>query len=201
MLDTRLRCIVDPVLEHIARRLVSAGITADAVTIVGCVLGLLGALLIAWRMPLAGLAAFLGGRVLDGLDGTIARQSAPTDRGGFLDIVLDFVVYAAIPVAFAYADPNINALAAAVLLASFLANGAAFLAYALMAERNKIPAQSSENKSFQFLAGLAEGTETIIAFTLFCLFPLAFPTLALIFAGICVISAAARIMLGWRMLR
>ena len=201
MLDTHLRAIVDPLLERIARGLVSTGISADAVTIAGCALGLAGALLIACGMPLAGLLAFLAGRILDGLDGTLARRTQPTDRGGFLDIVCDFLVYAAIPLAFAFADPIHNALAAAVLLASFLANGAAFLAYALMAERRKSGAMMAGNKSFHFLAGLAEGTETIIAFSAFCLFPAAFPRLALIFAGVCIISAAARIVLGWRMLR
>ena len=66
----------------------------------------------------------------DGLDGAIARATAPTDRGGFLDISLDFIVYAAIPLAFAIYDPAQNALSAAILLASFLANGGAFLAFA-----------------------------------------------------------------------
>ncbi len=201
MLDTRLRCILDPLLERIARSLVSTGITADAVTMAGSALGLLGAALIAFGFPLAGLLAFLAGRVLDGLDGAIARQSAPTDRGGFLDIVCDFWVYAAIPLAFAIADPISNAIAAAALLASFLANGTAFLAYALMAERRKCDAAAHGNKSFHFLAGLAEGTETIAAFTLFCVFPQTFPMLALTFAGVCILSASARIVLGWRMLR
>ena len=199
MLDRRLRTLVDPTLARIAAGLAKSGINADAVTIAGCICGLVGAVLIGFGMPLAGLAAFLAGRVLDGLDGTIARLTAATDRGGFLDIVCDFLVYAAIPLAFAYADPASNALAAAVLLASFLANGTAFLAYALMAERRGIAAPS-DNKSFHFLAGLAEGTETIIAFSLFCLFPAAFPILALIFAGVCVVSAGARIVLGWRLL-
>ena len=46
-------------------------------------------------------------------------------------------------------------------------------------------------KSFFHAAGIVEGTETIIAFVLFCLFPAAFPWLAGIFAGLCFWTAAA----------
>lgn len=61
-------------------------------------------------------AIFLS-RLCDALDGAVARQGQPTDAGGFLDITLDFLFYASIPLAFAVADPGANALAAAVLLA------------------------------------------------------------------------------------
>ena len=64
-------------------------------------------------------------RALDGLDGALARLSRVTDRGAFLDIGLDFVFYAAIPLAFAVSDPAANALAAAVLLAAFSARAPA----------------------------------------------------------------------------
>ena len=55
----------------------------------------------------------------------MARLTAPTDRGAFLDITLDFLFYASIPLAFAVADPAANALPAAVLLAAFIGTGSA----------------------------------------------------------------------------
>ncbi len=138
MLDRRLRRTVDPVLISAAAVLHRRGIGADAVTMAACLIGLTGAGLIAAGHPLLGLAGFLLGRLLDGLDGALARMTAPTDRGGFLDIVLDFLVYGAVPLAFAFLDPARNALAAAVLLASFLVNGIALMAFALMDERRGV---------------------------------------------------------------
>ncbi|MFM6999566.1 MAG: CDP-alcohol phosphatidyltransferase family protein [Limnohabitans sp.] len=79
------------------------------------------------------MALLLASRLLDGLDGSVARLTQPTDAGGFLDIALDFVFYAAIPLAFAVAQPATNALPAA-LLASFIGTGSSFLAFAALAE-------------------------------------------------------------------
>ena len=51
------------------------------------------------------------------------------------------------------------------------------------------------------LGGLAEGTETILFFVLFSLFPGYFPFLAWTFAVVCLVAAAARIMYGYRSLK
>ncbi len=200
MFDASLRRHIDPPLDHAARTLARAGIGADQVTIAGAALGLAAALAIALGAPLVGLALFLGGRLLDGLDGAVARQTKPTNRGAYLDIVLDFAVYAAIPLAFAVHDPSLNALAAATLLASFLLNGAAFLAFALMAERKKLETHAQGHKSLYYVSGLAEGTETIVVFAVMCLWPGSFAALAFGFAALCVVSGAARIALAWRLL-
>jgi phosphatidylglycerophosphate synthase len=128
-----------------------------------------------------------------------ARRRQPT-RGGFLDIALDFFVYAAIPLAFAFYDPSSNALSAALLLASFLANGSTFLAFAILAEKRVLVSDFRGSKSIYYLGGIAEGSETIAFFAAFCLFPSAFPVLALIFGIICIVSAIARVRLGWSML-
>jgi phosphatidylglycerophosphate synthase len=200
MLDARLRPLIDPPLNAAARRLTAAGITADQLTIAGAVFGVSAACAIATGAFFAGLALFLGGRLLDGLDGAVARQSRPTNRGAFLDIALDFSVYAAIPLAFAVHDPLRNALAASALLAGFLVNGTAFLAFAVMAERLKIESRVQGLKSLYYLSGLAEGTETIIVFVAFCLVPQWFAPLAYGFAALCCISGAARVAMAWRLL-
>ena len=128
----------------------------------------------------------------------MARHSFRTDRGGFLDIVLDFAFYAAIPLAFVLARPEANAVAGAVLLASFYVNGASFLAYAVMAEKRGLSGAARGQKSLYFTTGLAEATETIAVFCLACLFPDAFPVLAYVFAAACFVTAAARIALAVR---
>ena len=200
MFDSQVRALIDPPLNAIAHRLAAAGVSADQLTITGALLGLASAIAIATDHMIAALVLFVAGRGLDGLDGAVARQTQPTNRGGFLDIVLDFVVYAAIPLAFAVRDPVANALPAATLIASFLVNGAAFLAFALMAERLKLETRAQGLKSMFYLAGLAEGTETIVVFIAFCLFPGWFAALAYAFAALCFVSGAARIAIAWQRL-
>jgi phosphatidylglycerophosphate synthase len=196
MLDATIKPLINPWLERAARKLVRFGCTANGVTVFGLLLGLVAALCIASGQFFAGLALVLISRIFDGLDGALARLTAPTDYGGFLDITLDFVFYGAIPLAFIIADPSANALAGATLIFSFYVNGASFLAFAVMAEKRGLAADERGTKSFFFSTGLTEATETIIAFVLFCLFPQWFAPLAFIFAAMCVYTAVSRIVLA-----
>ena len=193
MLDARLRPWIDPPLNALAEPLVRAGVSAEAVTWAGCGLGLAGAVAIAIGAPGLGLGLFVLGRLADGLDGAVARRTALTDRGGFLDIVCDFLVYAAVPLAFAVADPAGNALAACALLASFIASGVAFLAFAALAAKRGLETTAQGTKSIYYMAGLAEGAETIAVFAAMMLWPPWFAILACGFATVCAVSAAARI--------
>ena len=196
MFDARLRRLIDQPLNAAGQRLAARGIRADQVTISGCAISLVGALAAALGFFLTALALLLIGRLSDGLDGAVARASRPTDRGGFLDIALDFIVYAAYPVAFACHDPVQNGLAAALLLAAFLINGTSFLAFATLAAKRGLETTAQGRKSIYYLAGLAEGGETILAFSLFCLFPKAFAWIAYGFAALCVLSGLARIVVA-----
>jgi phosphatidylglycerophosphate synthase len=198
--DSRLRPLIDPPLNAAGHRLASLGVSADQVTIAGFAFGLLAAGAIAAGAFLVGLMLIAANRLCDGLDGAVARASAVTDRGGYLDIVLDFAFYAAVPLAFAAVDPARNALAAAFLLASFLVNGAAFFAFAVMAERKHLTTAAQGQKSLYYLTGLAEGGETIAFFLAFCVFPQFFPLLAALFACFCLLSAAGRIVAARRLL-
>ena len=127
MLDKAIQHAVRPLMTQAARGLVRLGVGADAITFTGFALGMIAATAIAFQHFLPGLALLLLSRLMDGLDGAVARATRPTDRGGFLDITLDFLFYAAIPLAFAIADPATNALPAAVLLAAFIGTGSSFL--------------------------------------------------------------------------
>jgi len=198
VLDGIARRLIVPPLDRLGRALARQGVKADHVTWAGFALGLLAAAAIAARLHLLGLLLVLSSRLSDGLDGAVARASVKTDRGGFLDIVLDFAFYGAIPLAFAIAEPEKNALAAAVLLFAFYANGASFLGYAVMAEKRKLVSEARGSKSLYFTTGLAEATETIIVFVLFCLFPSAFPLIAYVFAAMTLVTTGARIVLALR---
>jgi phosphatidylglycerophosphate synthase len=185
-----------PLIDGAARRLVALGVRADAVTAVGFALGLAGSAAIVFGQPLPGLVAILAGRVADGLDGAVARQTMPTDRGAFLDIVADFLFYASVPLAFALADPAANALAAAVLLAAFVGTGSSFLAFAVLAERRGLSNARLPNKGFYYLGGLTEGGETIVCFALMCLWPQHFAAWALGFAALCAMTVVSRVVAG-----
>ena len=147
--------------------------------------------------PLA-IALILLSRLSDGLDGAIARIRGKTDFGGYLDIVLDFLFYGAIPLAFIIYDPSANAVAGATLILSFYVNGASFLAYAVMAEKRALESRARGEKSLFFTTGLAEATETIAVFVAMCLVPAWFAVLAWVFAAICFYTAVSRIVLASR---
>jgi phosphatidylglycerophosphate synthase len=179
MLDPAFRSLIKKPLDAAGRWLAGLGLNANQVTIAGLGLGLAAAIAIALGGFAIGLFLFLLSRIADGLDGVVARLTMPTDQGGFLDIAQDFFVYAAIPLAFAVYDPSNNAFSAALLLASFLANGTVFLAFAILAEKRALVSDFRDARSIYYIGGIAEGSETIAFFTAFCLFPKAFPVLAL----------------------
>jgi phosphatidylglycerophosphate synthase len=200
MLDRRLISLLEPGLRQLARVCMRARIGADALTWSGFALGLGAAGCIATGRPLAGLVLLLASRLADGLDGAVARLTRPTDRGAFLDITLDFLFYASIPLAFALHDPQANALSAAVLLAAFIGTGSTFLAFALFAERRGLRSANFPNKGLYYLGGLTEGAETIACFVLMCVWPQHFALWAYAFAVLCVLTIATRLHAGWRAL-
>ena len=187
-----------PALGVLARALARAGVGADAVTLAGFALGMAAAVAIALQAWWLGLALMLASRLCDGIDGALARLTQPTDRGAFLDITLDFLFYASIPLAFAVADPARNALAAAVLLAAFIGTGSSFLAFAILAERRGLARTAYPSKGFFYLGGLTEATETLLAFVAMCLWPQAFPWIAGVFAALCAITVLTRLAAGWQ---
>jgi phosphatidylglycerophosphate synthase len=198
MLDGAVRRLLDPWFDRAGRRLANAGIHADLVTAAGFVLGAFSGVLIAAGAYRFALALILASRLCDGLDGAVARHGRSTDRGGYLDIVLDFAFYGLVPLGFVLAHPEVNALPGAVLLFAFYVNGSSFLAYAVMAEKRQLSTRIRGAKSLYFTTGLAEATETIVAFCIFCLLPERFPLCALAFAVLCLVTALARIMLALR---
>lgn len=198
MLDGWARRRLDPPLDIIGARLAGAGVSANAVTVAACLVGLAAAVAIAFSHFWLGLVLLVVSRLGDGLDGSVAKVNGRTDLGGYLDIVLDFLFYGAIPVGFILADPAANAVAGAVLMFSFYVNGSSFLAYAVMAERRKLASDVRGAKSLFFTTGLAEASETIAVFVAFCLFPAWFPPLAYAFAALTLYTALSRIVLAWR---
>ncbi len=195
MFDKQIALQIKPIIDRLAKSLIGCGLRANFVTIVSFLIGFTSAALIAQGYFGLGCILFLFSRLGDALDGAMARQTATTARGGFLDITLDFMVYASIPLAFAVVNPTSNALAAATLLFFFIGTSASFLAYAAIAAT--VAPNRPTIKSIYFLGGLTEAFETLLFFCLMCLFPAHFATLAYVFSLLCGITIATRIYAGW----
>jgi phosphatidylglycerophosphate synthase len=198
MLDRYATVLIRPPLTATARVLVRAGLGANTITIIGFLIGLFAAVLIASGAYMAGAMAIFASRLCDGLDGAVARLTQATDAGGFLDIALDFLFYASIPLAFAIGNQAEHALPAAVLLAAFIGTGSSFLAFAVLAAKRGLQDLSTPGKSFYFLGGLTEATETLAFFIAMCIWPEHFAVLAYAFAALCGITISTRIWWGWK---
>lgn len=198
MFDRHLIPWQNRLLGPAAAWLDNRGVRADTVSMVGFATGLGVVPLLAFGHFGAAAIAILANRVMDGLDGVVARRRGPTERGAFIDIAFDFAFYALVPFGFALADPDANALAAATLLLGFIGTGSSFLAFAAVAERSGHRSTQYPTKGIYYIGGLTEGAETIAAFLAMCIWPHAFPTIAYGFASLCAITTAIRWWWGWQ---
>lgn len=191
MFDAKLRPLIDPPLNRMARTLARLGVSANTLTFAGLALGLGGAVAIAFGQVWLGLALILANRLFDGLDGAVARLRGPSALGGYFDIVADFAFYVSIPVGFGLMAAE-NTLPALVLVASFVLTGVSFLAFAVIAAERGNTTDAHGKKSFFYSTGVAEGGETIAVFIAMCVFPAWFAVIAYAYAALCVVTVFQR---------
>lgn len=196
MLDAKLRPLIDPPLNRAGEWLAKRGIGPDAVTFAGLLPGAGAAIAIAQGHFALGLALILINRLLDGLDGAVARATRQSDFGGYLDIVADFAFYVAVPVGFGFAASG-NTVPALVLVAAFTLTGISFLAFATLAAKAGMETANHGKKSFFYNTGLAEGTETIAVFCAMCMWPGYFAALAWAYSAVCLATVLQRSALAY----
>ena len=200
MFDSALRRRIDPAIAYIARVASKAGCSANMLTIAGAIIAIgLGAALAQGQFALA-LAMIAINRILDGVDGAVARINGATAFGGYLDSLADYVFYIAVPLGFALADPA-HMQPAIILLASFILTAVSFLAYAAIAAKSGISETAHGPKAFLYSFGLIEGGETIFAFAMMVIWPGYFGIIAYILAALCVVTVAQRLLMASRILR
>ena len=197
MFDAQLRPLIDRLLDPIGRGLVRLGATANQVTLIGVAFGLIAAGCVAAGLFHTALWFVIANRVIDGMDGAVARASRSSDFGGYFDIVSDFIFYSAIPMAFAVAQPE-TALAAAFLIFSFIGTATSFLGFAILAEKHHVTTRIRGKKAFYYLGGLTEGTETILLFLAMLVWPDYFSVMAIIFGILCWVTTGTRIYAAYR---
>ncbi|NUR33500.1 MAG: CDP-alcohol phosphatidyltransferase family protein [Gemmatimonadaceae bacterium] len=197
MLDALLRPLKERWLAPAAHAL-GRRVAPMTVTLAGFVAGLAAAIAAAFGTRDVALLLWIVNRVLDGFDGTLARaQGAQSDLGGYVDLLLDFVVYAAIPLGLVLGAPSLpRAVAAVALVGSFYVNAASWMYLSALLERRGDGARArGELTSVTMPAGLIGGTETIVFYTLFFAWPAQLVALFAVMTALVLVTVVLR--LAW----
>jgi len=192
MFDSRVRRLIDPPLNRAAHSLAAWGAAPNGLTAAGLGFSVCAFAALFFRLYPLALLFILLNRLMDGVDGPVARVTGVTDLGGFYDILSDFIFYAGAIFFFAAGRPEM-ALAAGFLIYSFFGSGGSLLAAAILAAKSGVPHDQQERKSFYYQAGLMEGTETVFVLLLICLRPDWFPWIAYIFGALCWVTTLGRV--------
>ena len=190
MLEEPLRRISQPWLAHAAQKAAQHNVSANAITLLGLLLAIIGAFFFTFNAYALGIFFVLLNRLCDALDGEVARLKGPTAFGGVLDSASDFVFYAGVPFAFALGYPD-NAMAVAFLLFGRAAFASADYAYASFSAKFK-PGEGG-TAILHGVAGLVGPPETFIAFLLMAMFPDSFGLICYIYGALCFAAAGARV--------
>ncbi len=158
-------------------------ISASSITLFGFIIGMMSVNFLAMNMYFEALLCILINRLCDCLDGAVARYEGITDFGKFIDAALDFIFYAGVIFGFALADVEQNAAAACFLLFAFMSSATTMLAYGVI-DKN---AEELKQSPF-YLAGLAQGFETLCSFVALCIAPFAFQPIAILLGCWCLIK-------------
>ena len=169
MIDQPFRQILPKFVEPLIKWYERSGFHPNQITFAALGIAVLAALLTAIGWYWLAILVWWLGRLLDGTDGIYARATGQTSHfGAFLDIVCDMAAYSVMIFAFAYRHPELMPLWLLILFFYVLCITGAVSLGATMRELN---INSEDNRGIRLAAGLAEGGETGIAYTLFLLFP------------------------------
>ena len=169
-------------------------ISPTHISILGLAIGLFAAYAAYKQQYLWALTLWLLNRILDGLDGLIARlHDRQSDFGGYLDILTDFVVYAALPLGLVAGAPTTERyLALSVLLAAYYVNAASWMVLAAILEKRAAHDPDAQT-TIVMPAGIIGGFESIVAYGIFLLFPAYITVLFSIFAALVFITTIQRL--------
>ncbi len=196
MFDDLLRDLKDRLLAPVAQA-IGHRVSPLAISLIAFVAGLGAVPLLLHRQYIAALGCWLTNRTLDGLDGTLARvQGRSSDLGAYLDLLLDFTVYAALPIALVMGQPSQSRLVAlGFLLGTFYLNAASWMYLAALLERRgRGAATSGERTRVTMPPGLVAGTETMLFYAAFMLWPAQAAALFVIMSGLVLVGVVQRVL-------
>lgn len=184
MLDYRARNLIQPLLDRIARVCLDLGVSANALTVGGMILGVAAASLVAAGWPWLGIAVLWLSGLIDAADGTLARMTRSSPLGAILDIAFDRVVEISMILALVYRFPGARlelvALAGVIAMSLFLSIGAAVANLSV--------------KSFHYTPGLGKRTEAFICLSVMTLDAERLIFWTWVFIGVIVITMAQRLL-------
>lgn len=198
MRDVMLRKQKDLWLEPIAVKYLGA-VHPNIISFIALLIGLLAATAVIYQLYWYALVLWIFNRILDGLDGLIARiHHKQSDFGGYLDLILDFIVYLVFPISFVIASPTTgtffagNFWALVALLSSYYVNTASWMGLSTLLEKRRL-ASPDRQTSMEMPAGLIEGAETILFYSMFCIFPAYIGYLFWLMAALVLLTACQRV--------
>jgi phosphatidylserine synthase len=200
MFDPILRPVKERVVYPLAK-VIAPVLSPLALTSLGLAFGLAAAVSAALDVMILALVLWLVSRLFDGLDGVVARISdRQSDLGGYLDLLMDSVSYAAIPVAMALRGSATDVVATIALLSIFYVNIVSWTVLSSILEKRRAGSEEARLTTVDMPSGIIEGTETIVFFTLFLLVPSAYTVLAWTMAALTAATIAQRAAWARRML-
>ena len=201
MFDRSIQRLIQKPLSFLGKFLLKI-FQPNHITFIGFFFGIMMCFLIFIHSYFLAILFLFLNRLCDGLDGVMARQTSPSPLGAYLDIILDFIIYAAFVLVFSL-ENEINLLTGVFLLFSYICTGTTFLTQAIIQPQLDYSQQQDNDedeipKSFIYASGLIEGTETIFFMFLCLIMPKAFPILGFLFSVMCLITAIARVIIFYK---
>ena len=174
------------------------GWTPNHVSVLGLAIALLASAAVAFDFWWVAFVLWWVSRLADGTDGIFARATGQeSDFGAYLDVVLDMVAYGAMVLGFAVAAPAVQPQWMAMLFLYILCIASALALGAQEAKRALAP---RDDRGLRLGAGLAEGGETGIAYSVFLIFPNHLSITTTVWVVILAVTVLARTALAWRRL-
>lgn len=189
MFDILLRPLKDQTFDPLCS-VIPKSISPLQITGAAFVSGAASCVAAVFSRPWLSFSLWIFNRILDCLDGAVARQRGQSsDLGGFLDLLSDFVIYSAIPICCALghttamdqASLQRRWFAVAAAEASFHVNNFVLFFVAAVTERKKTAeakegaegkgASAKELTSVSMRPALVEGMESGVLFTLMLALP------------------------------
>lgn len=201
MFDRSIQRLIQKPLSFLGKFLLKT-LQPNQITFIGFFFGILMCFLIFIHSYFLAILFLFLNRLCDGLDGVMARQTSPSPLGAYLDIILDFIIYAAFVLVFSL-ENEINLITGVFLLFTYICTGTTFLTQAIIQPQLDYSQQQDSiedeiPKSFIYASGLIEGTETIFFMFLCLIMPKAFPILGFLFSVLCLITAIARVIIFYK---
>lgn len=181
MLDSLIRRLSSPLLAGPAQSIASLGVSSDALTTTGFVIGIAALPAITRHAYVLALGLIALSRICDVLGISIARLKGSTRSGIYLERVLELIWTASVPFAFALGQPE-RALAAMFLMLGLVARAAA------LSDDTRPP-----SGVLAMGAGLLGKTEIFVAYALACIFPGWFSIIAYALGSACFVMTGVRV--------